>query len=160
MATETVKKLFVSMDCERRRLFGMERAKPLKTAAGRLQTYVFRNDFNDVGRITNGFGKVVHLGCRDPKKRNQTRYTDLAENINTEFWVPNGPEQGHLTRFAASQSSRPVRPAGVRRLRTCLRAGGFRVAREWPGEGRRFPFRGRSGLLSFVRERRRRGTYR
>src|SRR6185436_11687594 len=129
MATETVKKLFVSMDCERRRLFGMERAKPLKTAAGGLQTYIFRNDFHDVGRIADGFGKVVHLGCRDPKKRNQTRYTVLAENINTEFWVPKGPEQGHLLRFATSQSLRRVHPGRERRLQSCRRAGGSRAVR-------------------------------
>ena len=104
MATETVKKLFVSMDCERRRLFGMERAKPFKTAAGGLQTYVIRNDFDDVGRIANGFGKVVHLGCRDPKKRNQTRYTVLVENIKAEFWMPKGSELAHLFKFATSQS--------------------------------------------------------
>jgi hypothetical protein len=129
MATETVKKLFVSMDCERRRLFGMERAKSLKTAASGLQTHIFRNDFHDVGRIADGFGEVVHLGCRDPKKRNQTRYTVLAENINTEFWVPNGPEQGHLLRFATSQSSRRVHPEGGGRLQNCRHAGDSRAAR-------------------------------
>src|SRR5438105_8812098 len=128
MATETVKKLFVSMDCERRRLFGMERTKSFKTAAGGLQTYVLRNDFDDVGRIANGFGKIVHLGCRDPKKRNQTRYTVLAENIKAEFWVPNGPEQDHVFMFARSQSSHPVRPGHVPRLQNYRRAGGFSAA--------------------------------
>src|SRR5262245_3914843 len=135
MATETVKKLFVSMNCERRCLFRMKWAKPLKTGACSLQTYVVRNHFDDIGRIANRFGEVVHLGCRDPKKRNQTRYTVLAENIKAEFWVPNGSELGHPSHSQPLCAIRPGRPFWSRSQRhnrgspaTLGLGGGFKAA--------------------------------
>src|SRR5262249_51362008 len=89
-----------------------------------------------------------------------TRYTVLAENINTEFSVPKGTNQAHLATFATSQPSRRARRGSAGRLQSWRRAGGFRAAPGLPGEARRFRFHERSGLPSFVPERRRRGTYR
>jgi hypothetical protein len=65
VTSEAVKELFVPMNCKRRRLFRVERAKSFESDACLLETDVIRNYADEVGRIADGFGEIVHLkGCR------------------------------------------------------------------------------------------------
>ena len=85
MATEAMKELFIAVNCKRRRFFGMKRAKPLDCIPRALKTDIIRNYTDNVGRITNSFGEVVHVkpAAGGPKKRNRLIYTRRSENIKS-----------------------------------------------------------------------------
>ena len=60
VTTKAVEELFVSMNRKRRCFFRMKGAKPLQCIPRAFQADVLRNYADNIGRIANSFGEVVH----------------------------------------------------------------------------------------------------
>ena len=89
------------MDCERRRFFGMKRAEPLECAAGALETHIIRNYFDDVGRIANCVGKVLHQRLPESKKTKSDKVYGFNEKYQYRIL---GSKQVRTVSLSASQS--------------------------------------------------------